>query len=200
MTWCPSCYQNSCPEAPDITINQTTIEFDGENAYFHDEYFSRAAGTVVEAAVGSGLYKLITLAYTPVSNASVQLTRNALIQRQGIDFIVVGRYIYLTVGAELTDSFQVRSFSASGASAEIADVAAGTMLTYNGTTLEGFLKMDGTTSYLVSAYPTLSAYLVANPDLYVSHDGTNFVLKQLFETVYDTASHAFISIPKWIKT
>ena len=40
MSRCPSCYQNSCPETPDITLNQTFLQFDGSNAFYHEERFA----------------------------------------------------------------------------------------------------------------------------------------------------------------
>lgn len=102
MSSCPNCYQNNSPETPDITINQTTLQWDTDEVRWYDEYF---LGTDVVAGT-------LTLAHTPVGNEAVQLYLNSGAQGEdtvGVqsNFSVVDTVITLNWTPAATDAIHV---------------------------------------------------------------------------------------------
>ena len=185
MTIACSCH-NSCPEVPDITVTQTVLQFDGTTSYFRDEYFD-----------GPGTN--FTLAYQPYSAASVQVALNSGVQRQGIDFNVLGAVIKMTSALVAGDKLHVMYFSADGTTA-VTDFKTGMIVGYQGTAVpDGWLELDGVTSYTIADYVALHTYAVAQ-GLVLSATATEFVLKQVQVPLYDTALAVTVLAPGIIKT
>jgi hypothetical protein len=75
---------NCCPEAPDITINNTVIESDGLAARTRQEVLGTAWNFVGAT---------ITLLYTPIAAASVNVFVNGVLQRLTVDYTLSGKVI-----------------------------------------------------------------------------------------------------------
>jgi len=103
----PECLRNTSPEVPDITINVTNMYVNGAAFVPHNQIFSRALGTVVDAGAG---YRVMALAVTPISASAVLCFRNTGSQRQTADFQVSGNLVILTTDAAVDDIFQVYYF------------------------------------------------------------------------------------------
>lgn len=194
---CSSCHQ-TCPESVPVTITQTTIEFDGENAFWHQTIFSRPAGTVT--AVG-GSYVLITLPYAPVSAKSVTVYRNGSIQKPVDDYAVSGSQVYLTVPAETDDQFLVIWFATTGSvTTGSSAYAVGYIQPFYADPGTGWLVMDGVTAHVKTAYESLWTFLAANTELLVpgSYSGTTFTLKALTSMLYTGSAVATLNC--YIKT
>lgn len=195
---CPSSCHQTCPETVPVTINQTTIEFDGTNAFWHQQIFSRAAGTVV--AVGSD-YILITLPYEPVSAKSVNVYRNGVIQRAVLDYAVSGSQVYLVVPALADEQFLVTWFATDGSvTSGSSAYSVGYIQPFYTDPGTGWLGMDGSTAHVKAAYESLWTFLAANTELLVpgSYSGTTFVLKNLVSMLYTGSSVATLTC--YIKT
>jgi hypothetical protein len=156
-TWCPSCYQNSYPEAPDITINETNLTIDDTPAVFKDEYVLYSSGALATDK------KTVTLGAYPYEPQSVQVFKNALNQRQGTDFIVTGNLVVLTVALTATDEIHISYFALLGAST--ASIATGVVVSSAATSMTGYLAMDGATAFNKATYTALWDFLVTNSSL-----------------------------------
>lgn len=181
---CGVCCETSCPAPVPVTVNLTTIEFDGSNAYFHQLRFSRAAGTVVAV---EGKYILINLPHTPVSSAEILVAGNSGVMRKDADYVVSGSQIYLVNEAAVDSEYLVRWFSTEGAPSDESGSSmftTGYLQAFYEDPGSGWLVMDGATSRSVAAYAALAAYLAMHPNLVVSMDASTFVLKALTSMVY----------------
>lgn len=168
--------RDSCPDAPDITINNTNLTLDGTTANFRDEYFQGPASTS-------------TLAYLPYQNASVQIDRGGAVQRQGVDFTLdnTGQVITWAVPLVAGEEAHVSYFSV-GNVAAVSAPQVGDQKPWAGSTAPaGWVLMDGATSLSRTTYASLFAF--ANPNgLVLSSTATTFILKELKMEIRDVAS------------
>lgn len=187
MSSLPCGCRDSCPSAPEITLNQTIIEMDGDTAFFRDEYFTTAGNVHV-------------LAYTPYEAASVLVSRNSGVQRQPTDFIVQGNSIVLAAPLIAGEVLHVRYFATTGVSTlSGSSFPLGSIIGFGGATAPtGWLWMDGTTSYEVSLYSSFVTLATANSWL-LSNNGTNFVIKARSVSYYDSATSTFVTDPAIVK-
>lgn len=156
---CPPCYQNSCPEIPEITINQTTITLDGSDAFFKDEYYKYQASGIYLAFTSSAQ---VTLSYYPVSAASVTVYRNGKAQRYIIDYNISDKVVIFTNALGNDEEIKVTYFTYTGIQSS-EDFGVGTVVNYTGGTVPvKYLVMDGVSSYLWAGYPDFNTWAVAN--------------------------------------
>lgn len=179
MTRCPACFQNSYPEVPDITINATTINVDGAEVAWFNEYF-----TTVSASYNS-TSKTIQLAHWPVSAEAVQLSLNGVVQGEAAsgdlkNFSVSGDIVTLYFTPLVTDDIHIQFYGYVSTSDTGDDEPVGTMRAYAGAVApSGWLFMDGVTSHLIASFPALYSHANTN-GLLLSSTATNFVLKQAY--------------------
>lgn len=194
---CPSCYESNSPEIVPVTVNQTVIQINDSPAMFRTDTFSY--GAVADN-------RTFALTYYPYEPKAVEVYLNSGAQRYGVDYSVQGQFVVMTSALVSGDMILVRYLSVSGAVASQAN-SVGMLIASSGPTLDGFLRMDGTTSNLWSSFPTLMNWFWAdgtgisagllNPadtaepgktrraDLLIACTGTNFTLKLLQDTSYD---------------
>lgn len=178
----------SCPEPCAVTINVTSVTWNGDDASFQVARFSKAAGTVT--ADSATLYRIITLPSNVAAPESVQLFRNSGAQRNGLDFVVSGNQIFLAAAAGDSDEFLVHWFS-SDATATVGGYSVGHLAGFASDPGTGWLAMDGSTSINYDDYAALGAYLAVNTSLLLSGSavpGGSFVLKNVTFPFYDGSS------------
>lgn len=176
-----------CPEAPStINVVQNIVQMDSETAFFVSEHF-------VGSQVVSGV---LTLSHAPHAAASVQLAVNALVQRLGVDYRVVGRTVqFISFVPQAADVLDVQYFSTESGTTTVPSgdaFATGFTMGYSGATLpDGWLFLDGSTKvYDIVATEALYGFLALNAHFVDSSgtDGTGdyYVLK-LIQTPYYSA-------------
>ena len=89
-------YNQTAPETVPVTLNQTILDMGVD-----------AEVSVYQKSGVSGHDKSITLPYEPLDGYAIKLSRNGLLQREGVDFTVNGEVITLIGDAESTDVFQI---------------------------------------------------------------------------------------------
>lgn len=195
---CPTCYETVSPEIVPVTINQTIIQIDDSPVMHRVDTFSYG---------DSADNRTFGLSYFPYEPKSVEVYLNSGAQRYAVDYTVQGQYVVMTNALQSGDQIFVRYVSVDGAiSSQTSTV--GMLIGSAGLTLEGFLRMDGTTSHLWSNYLTLKNWFwadgtgvsagIGNPAdaatpgatrrsqlLKSGYDGTNFTLVSLQDTSYD---------------
>lgn len=183
-----SCFQNSCPEASNVTINQTTLEIDGSEALFYNESFTTPGAT-------------FTLSHVPYVAASVQVARNGVVLANEVDYYLTGSSITLSTPLVSGDYLDIQYFSIGTVTGGI--VPTGTIAAYEGGVApDGFLLMDGSTSHSKATYDTLwTTYLSAHTDLLVagSFAGTTFTLMQLTQGMVNSSGD-LVTLACMIKT
>ena len=195
---CLSCYESVSPEIVPVTVNQQIIKINDSPAMFRSETFS--FGAVADN-------RTFGLAYYPYEPKSVEVYLNSGAQRYGTDYTVQGQYLVLTIALTSGDQILVRYLSVDGAVAS-QTTTVGMLIGSAGATLEGFLRMDGTTSHLWANYITLKNWFwadgtgvsagIGNPAdaaepgatrrnqlLEAGYNGTNFTLISLQDTSYN---------------
>jgi hypothetical protein len=80
---------NCIPSAPDITVNEYTVEMGGTGANFHSDVFA-----IGDSTGSAGL--VFTLSHEPVQDANVVCTVNGSMQQPTTDFSVSGTTLTLT--------------------------------------------------------------------------------------------------------
>lgn len=195
MGCCPGSCHESCPETTPVTILQTNLYFDGTNFFFNEARYSKSGGSVTLDS--SGEYKVITLAYNPLSNASVTGFRNSAAMRNGADYIVSGKQVYLVNPALDDEEFYFKYPSMEGPVGG-ATYSVGYMQPYYTDPGAGWLEMDGTTSHLKTTYASLWVFLSLNSELLLSSTSTHFVLKELTAPLYN-GSTLFPAAAMYIK-
>jgi len=96
---CPACYQNNLPESVPVTIVQNTASIGADALKDAAELFTSA--DVVDNS--------LALAQTPLNAASVQVTKNGVYQKYGVDYTVTGTLVVLdALTLSDGDSVQVR--------------------------------------------------------------------------------------------
>jgi hypothetical protein len=142
MTIQNSACQTSIPEFPDVTVNQTIIQFDGSEGLIRQELLSLDINNQDE------------LSGVPVSAASVHLSVNGVIQRQNADYTVNGQTITLLATPPEGSSVVAYYMSTSGST---SSVPVGTILANGSDSLpSGFLVCNGD-SYPIEGYELLYA-------------------------------------------
>lgn len=151
-TSCPSAFEFSCPEIVPVTVNQTIIQIEDSPAMHRTQQFTYSgAGTQADK-------KTLALDYFPYEPRSVNVVRNSGVQRYGVDYSVQGQYVVLTTAlADSNDEVYVTYLSVAGTVAS-QGASVGSIVAAAGTSLDGFLRMDGTTSYLWADYASLKTY------------------------------------------
>lgn len=130
-------YASSCPEPVNVNIAQTVIQIGNSPAMHRVQDFSYSE---------SSDNKTFGLQYFPYEPRSVQVSRNSGDQRYGYDYTVQGQFLVLLNPLLLGEQIQVRYLSVDGTvSSQTSTV--GMLVSSAGTTLEGFLRMDGETSH-----------------------------------------------------
>ena len=76
-----NCGSNSCPEAPDITVNQTILNIDDEPALFVQDAFVRGDST-------GGLGLVFTFSKLPYESYNVIVSRNGVIGALTTDYTI----------------------------------------------------------------------------------------------------------------
>lgn len=92
---------NCCPEAPDITVNSTTLEIGDVTTLAKVEAFTLATST-------GGLGLGFTIDFTPYSDETVLVLRNGVVQRQTTDYTVVDKVVTLADALIAGDSLEIR--------------------------------------------------------------------------------------------
>ena len=107
---CPSCYQNTSPETPAITINvQAPLELAGASVHFYDEYFAISGqDNVLELDGGLRVKMVLPIMGETVIANTVQVFRNGLIQPATLAWLLSGDTIMLTTAGDAGDLFLVR--------------------------------------------------------------------------------------------
>lgn len=165
MTIACGCH-DSCPDAPDITVNNTNVYIDGALANWRDEYFAGAAPTV-------------TLAYIPYQVGSILAIRGGIPQPYPSTWTIAGKVITPIPALAAGETFQVQYFAAGDVAVAI-EVAVGTIMPWQTATApSGWVFADGTTSRLKATYPNLWAYVNANSFVETS-TATHFTVKDMF--------------------
>lgn len=184
-------YTSSCPEPVPVTIQVTEVKFSAVDAAFKQARYSRTAVSPViqiQQLSPSLQYRRIVLDTLPVQADSVKVFLNSAIQRRGVEYEVYAREIYLANEPTTDDEFLVTWFSLTGA-ATAYDVTTGYIASFVTNPGDGWLPLDGASPREKSSYPTLWAYLDANPTLLQSSNSTQFVLKDLSNSFYDGAGY-----------
>lgn len=176
---------DSCPDAPDINVNNTNVYIDGALANWRDEYFSGANSS-------------LTLAYIPYQIGSILFIRNGTPQPYPTAW-TIAQNILVPIPAMVAGEYAQVHYFAAGNVAVTDSVAVGTMIPWPGSTAPaGYLFMDGTTSLSKATYPNLWAFVNTN-SLYLSATATEFVLKDRDVEFYDVATVATVRHPAVIK-
>jgi len=188
-------YSSSCPEPVNVTINNQVVQIDDAPAMNRVDLFSFG---------DSADNRTFDLSFFPYEPRSVQVYLNSGAQRYGTDYTVQGQYVILTNALVSGDQILVRYISVDGyVSSQTSTI--GMLVSFSpGTgTIDGFLAMDGTTTYLWTNYPTLQSWFndptngaARRNDLLQSHDGSSFVLKALYDTSYDGVN--LVTLNKYI--
>lgn len=182
-SWCPACYQNSCPEAPAITINQTTVEMDGSVITPQDDYFSYDAVTAA-----NNIY--LQLTGVPIAQKVVTVYRNAQVQRLTTDYTISGGVVTLLQPLTADEQVKVTYW----ANLEAADAYAlsgigsviGTAAAINVAAQPNHgLWADGVTKHSWAAYGEFYTWAAANTAAALS-------LLESPETIPETATGNFI--------
>ena len=195
---CPSCFESNAPEIVPVTVNQTIIKIDDSPVMHRVQTFSYGY------AADNRTFDLSHFPYDP---KSVEVYLNSGAQRYSTDYTVQGQYVVMTNALQSGDQILVRYISVDGTIAS-QTTTVGMLIGSAGTTLEGFLRMDGTTSHLWADYPTLKNWFwadgtgvsagIGNPAdaaeqgatrrsqlLKAGYNGTSFTLILLQDTSYD---------------
>jgi hypothetical protein len=186
------------PEIVPVTINQQIIQINDSPAMFRSESFSYG---------DSDDNRTFALDFYPYEAKSVEVYLNSGAQRYGTDYSVQGQYVVLNVALAAGDQILVRYLSVDGTVAS-QTTSVGMLIGSAGLTLDGFLRMDGTTSHLWADYPTLKNWFwadgntvssgIGDPNdladqgatrrsqlLVPGYDGTTFQLVSLQDTSYN---------------
>lgn len=188
-------YSSSCPEPVNVTINNQIIQIDDAPAMNRVDSFN--FGDVADN-------RTFALSFFPYEPRSVQVYLNSGAQRYETDYRVQGQYVILNNALVSGDQIFVRYLSVDGyVSSQTSTV--GMLVSFSPGTgaIDGFLAMDGTTSYLWSNYPTLQSWFndptngaARKNDLLQSYTGSNFVLRELYDTSYDGTN--LVTLNKYI--
>lgn len=170
--------RESCPDAPDITVNDNSLQLDGAVVTFKDDYFSGPASTSA----------LTGLPYQP---SGVLVSRGGVVQQQNVDFTIDGQTLTWIPAMIAGERGHAHYMSIGEVSASVAFPTGFQMPWASSTAPTGFLLMDGTTSYSRTTYANLFAF--ANPlGLVLSSTSTEFVLKNTKSELTDVASSATV--------
>lgn len=149
---CPSCFETVSPEIVPVTVNKTIIKINDSPVMHRVDTFSFGS---------SSDNRTFGLTYFPYEPKSVEVYLNSGAQRYAVDYTVQGQYIVMTNALQTGDQIFVRYVSVDGAIAS-QTTTVGMLIGSAGSTLEGFLRMDGTTSHLWADYMTLKNWFWAN--------------------------------------
>lgn len=97
-------YDNSCPEAPDITVNSTTVDVDDTTALWVDEHFHIADST-------GGLGLAFTLSQSPYSNAAVFVFKSGSAGLVTTDYTLSDTALTLTTALQSDEILHVKYMS-----------------------------------------------------------------------------------------
>lgn len=204
MSSSTSCYRSSCPEPVNVTINKTEIKIEDSPAMHRVDYFTYNDPKTTDN-------RTFPLSFFPYEPRSVALFLNSGAQRFGTDFAVHGQYIVLTTPLVSGDIVMVRYLSVDGVVASQGSTV-GSIISSGGNLLDGYLLMDGTTSYSWALNLPLKNWFWANSSGGISagigdpndnvtpgkdrrdqlllgdYSGANFTLVRIQDTVYDGTS------------
>jgi len=174
-------FLNSSPETPDITINNTYLQVSGTLLRWYNEYFTQGG------AGHNTTSNTLTLAHMPVGNEAVQISYNGVVQGEAgtgpaANFAVSGNIVALEFDIAPSTGLVHAHYMAYAASLEPIP-AVGTLQPYGGTLApSGWVWADGTSSYTISDYPALYAFLSAHTML-LSETATEFVINSYTDLI-----------------
>lgn len=188
-------YSSSCPEPVNVTVNNQIIQIKDAPA------MSRVDTFVFGDSADNRTFALSFFPYEP---RSVQVYFNSGAQRYSFDYQVQGQYIILTNALVAGDQIFVRYISVDGyVSSQTSTLGMLVSFSPGAGLVDGYLRMDGTTSHLWSSYPTLQSWFydsgsgaARRADLLESFDGSSFVLKALYDSSYDGVN--LVTLNKYI--
>lgn len=149
---CPTCYETTSPEIVPVTINQQIIQIGNSPAMHRTDYFEFG---------DSADNKTFGLSYFPYEPRSVQVFLNSGAQRYLVDYEVNGQYVVLSSALTSGDTILVRYLSVAGTVAS-QGASVGSIVASAGTLLDGFLRMDGSTTHNWDANITLKNWFWAD--------------------------------------
>lgn len=174
---CPSCLNNTCPEAPEITINEYTLSLDGVIVRMYQQALSLVAGFA----------NMYLLPAVPIAPANVLLLVNGQVQRYLTDFTINGAYLQ-AVAAFPADSVVWCHFLGTAAAAAAPTLQTGQIIDWpTATAPVGFLEADGS----AISRDTYSALFAVIGTTFGAGDGTT-----TFNLPDPTAESGFIKIIK----
>lgn len=182
MSACPSCCGDVASEIVPVTVSTTNLYIDDLPAIHRTETFEYADDAVS--------HKSFALEFYPYEGKSVEVFRNGVAQRYNTDFTVQNGYVILVVPlVDANDTIYVRYWHVDGVTQSSG--AVGTIVSSAGTSLSGYLYMDGVTSRAWSSYSQLYDWFydatygsARRTALLLANDGTNFTLKDLTNVTY----------------
>jgi hypothetical protein len=171
---------NCVPEGPStINVTSNIIELDGNRLLIWNDLFN---GSDVSN-------ERVTLTYQPYAGQTVLVMLNSGVMRPGVDFRVVGKYVYFNFTPVAADKIHVRYWTNEKQAPVIQTT--GLIVGFGGQVAPvggEWLAMDGATTVSMSLYPDLHTFLSLN--LHLTVQGTNqgtgpYTLKHLPFTYYD---------------
>jgi hypothetical protein len=177
------CFVDQYPEAANVTVEETTIEFNSAAANWYEETFAYTDLTDERS---------FTLAQYPVSDGSISVFLNSGAQRQGTDYTVAGNIISFVSSLTAADVIMVRYFAYEAAT-DLGNVPIGAVLWQaSGVAPEGYCLADGSTDYTIATYPALYTYCVDNSINQAGSTADDFQIKDLGMTVGAVTLYAII--------